>query len=177
MMTLKKIAWLLPGPIVLILTGCFMEITEPPDTFQSQTPDYIRITEIAVTNEQEASRLDIEVHMFDANDNQFLGCSGNNDGLQRIDVSDSLYHVKAFFRGSSGRMTYDAIRHKQIYLEVIEDDTQPCPVSPTLTGPWLTPVDDLIGRSPAFSGEILSQPQIMRFGNVTHLKLVRSRQP
>ena len=64
--------------------------------FVSRVPDRVTITEIAVTNEYEFSRLEIEVHIYD-HANNFMACFGQINGLEHVDASNRLYSVGAFF--------------------------------------------------------------------------------
>lgn len=69
--------------------------------FVSRVPDRVTITEIAVTNEYEFSRLEIEVHIYDRADN-FIACSGQINGLEHVDASNRFYSVGAFFNKPDG---------------------------------------------------------------------------
>ena len=138
--------------------------------------ELVVISEIKVVNLNDPQflndLLELEAHLFEAGTNRFLGCSGKESGLRGVERDSILYTVEAFFQkpayGDSA-LTYEEVENKLVYLEIIEDDLDACPV-PANRSP-----DDFVGRSPTFPGQVLSTPQIMSFGRVAHLKLVRAR--
>jgi hypothetical protein len=125
----------------------------------------IRVTGIEVKNEDDASFLEIEVHIFDANTGQLLGCCGGINGLLNVDRSDVHYSVNAnFSKPDYSFLTLADVEDKTVYLMVIEDDLEQCP------GP-ITSLDDLIGRSGNFCGCDLATRQVMSFGDVVSLEI------
>jgi len=127
----------------------------------------IRVTGIEVTNEEEPGtfRLEIEVHMFDANTGELLGCSGGINGLLNVDESDVHYTVNALFtKEDYSFLTLAEIQDRTIFLMVIEDDLEECP------GP-ITEADDLIGRSANLCGCDLATRQSLSFASVVGLEI------
>lgn len=121
-------------------------------------PTFVAITEIEVTNETDSGTLlEVEVHLYDARSGFFLGCSGEADGLGPVDESDIPYFVTAFFgRAPDGAelLTVEELEGRDVFVVVVEDDQDPCPV-PTNDGTLDLVTDDLIGTSPVFRGEDL----------------------
>jgi len=133
----------------------------------------IRISEIEVQNENDGvGALEVEVHVFEDGTDVFLGCSGQLHGLRCVDGSAISYFVEAFIQKPSGNayLTAGDVRGKNVYLEVIEDDENPCPAEPSCRE--IFRCDDLIGRSGTISGDVLSQQNLtLSFGNVSHCKI------
>ena len=139
--------------------------------FVSRVPDRVTITEIAVTNEYEFSRLEIEVHIYDRADN-FIACSGQINGLEHVDASNRFYSVGAFFnKPDGGYLTYDDLQDKVIYLVVIEDDSYPCP---TPGGDFFPFSDDFVGKTETFPGRDIAGTKAMQFDDVTQLTVTVS---
>lgn len=139
--------------------------------FVSRVPDRVTITEIAVTNEYEFSRLEIEVHIYDRADN-FIACSGQINGLEHVDASNRFYSVGAFFnKPDGGYLTYDDLQHKAIYLVVIEDDSYPCPAP---GGDFFPFSDDFVGKTETFPGRDIAGTKAMQFDDVTQLTVTVS---
>jgi len=140
----------------------------PREAMRISSARFILIKEIMVTNETDGfGSLEVEVHIFERAGNtvRFLGCSGQNSGLRGVDVSGTNYIVNAFFQKppkGEGRLTYEEVKDKTIFIQVIEDDFGPCPGE-------LVFGDDHIGTSANFSGGILTTPQKMQFDNVPNL--------
>lgn len=147
--------------ILLPLTGACVEVFAP-------APTYVAITEIEITNEDDpASLLEVEVHLYDARSGAFLGCSGDADGLAPVDEADVAYLVTGYFgRVPSGDLlTVDDVIGRDLFAVVIEDDHEPCPM-PTNEGTFDLITDDLIGESPVFRGEDLDRGVAFGFGDV-----------
>jgi len=139
--------------------------------FVTRVPDRVTITEIAVTNEYEFSRLEIEVHIYDRANN-FIACSGQINGLEHVDVSNRHYSVGAFFnKPDGGYLTYDDLQDKVIYLVVIEDDSLPCPIPGGVGFPFS---DDFVGKTETFPGRDIAGTKAMQFDDVTHLTVTVS---
>ena len=141
-----------------LLGGCF-----------GVDPDDLWITRIEITGENDPlSRLDVEVHMYDADTGEFVGCSGNEHGLEPVDASDLRYPVEAWFYDVQGdrRVDPEDLFGRNVVLEVWEDDGNPCP-SPadSVDG------DDPVGVSGPLPGEGLGEVGPLGFGNVVYLEL------
>ena len=110
-----------------------------------ETSDHTRIpkvTDLTVTNEDDFSLLDVEVHLFDSTTHAHLGCSGQNQGMEPVDASDVVYQLDAHFiraiPDEDQLMTEDDLVGRGIEMQIIEDDALPCPEPPGLE-------DDVIG--------------------------------
>ena len=147
------------------------------DAVMIKLQDLVTITEIKVSREVDTNkgRLEIEAHMFEFGSNRFLGCCGKHSGLEHVDQKDVLYTVRGYFQKPPDGvelLTFDEVKDKTIFIQVIEDDRDECPISTVLE-----PVgqDDLVGESPAFSGQTLLTPQTKRFDDVAHFKITKGR--
>ncbi len=153
-----------------------LSVINPAITFAQESDSLIYVREIRVSNESELSSLEIEVHLYEeiSNDSlRFLGCSGEDYGLARVNSSYFLYvGLQATFQkaDSEGFIKIDDIAGKNILLVVSEDDSGPCPLETNvgLTFPNLF-VDDLIGKSDIMSGDTLASLQTLAFDDVVHL--------
>lgn len=125
--------------------------------------DALRITDIEVTGETDFGSLEVEVHLFDALDHTFLGCAGQGEGLEDVDASDVTYAVSAYFRGPDSDFEIDPLdlAGRSIEVQVIEDDTDPCPAPPG-------PDDDVIGIA---TGIDFYAGQTVAFEDVTLLRI------
>ena len=122
------------------------------------------VSQIEVVDEFDFNLLDIEVHIYDADTGQSLGCSGRDSGMAGVDFNDISYQVVGFFQSNATLtpLRASAISGRQVYLEVIEDDVNPCPDG-------VDGEDDLVGRTSALDGDSL--PRTMQFGDVPFLQL------
>ncbi|MCA9673771.1 MAG: hypothetical protein H6708_15885 [Kofleriaceae bacterium] len=128
-------------------------------------PDRLWVTGLEVTNEIDFGALDVEIHMFDVDTGEFLGCSGASEGLRDVDASDVRYDLDGWFRTPAGdRIDPDALFGIDVELQVIEDDADPCPAPPG-------PSDDVIGISGPLPGEGLGDITPVSFDNVVYLEL------
>jgi hypothetical protein len=127
-------------------------------------PDRLWITQIEVLGESDGlTRLDIEVHLFDMASRAHLGCSS----LESVDESGTLYDVEGFFTDMSGRRVEPAdLFGRDVVIEVIEDDVEPCPAPPDIAGG-----DDPVGTSGPIFGEDLGLTGPLSFENVAVLEL------
>lgn len=123
--------------------------------------DALRITDIEVTGETDFGSLEVEVHLFDALDHTFLGCAGQGEGLEDVDASDVTYAVSAYFRDSDFEIDPVDLAGRSIEVQVIEDDTDPCPAPPG-------PDDDVIGIA---TGIDFYAGQTVAFEDVTLLRI------
>lgn len=156
-----KLAILFPFFLLIACSG--RSIYEPE-------PIPIRITEIEVSDEYDSvGKLEVEVHIFDANSGDLLGCSGNFQGLGHVDSSDHLFYTNAeFVRPDYQTRTYlyyEDIQFRDIIIWVIEDDDNPCP------GEIDHGQDDIIGISDPMDGRRLNRFRILSFDNVVHLRI------
>ena len=137
-------------------------------------PTFIAITEIEVANESDTGTfLEVEVHLYDAHNGFFLGCSGERDGLAHVDESGVPYFATAFFGrppDGSDLLTVDELVGRDVFVVVVEDDHEPCPV-PTNEGSFDLITDDLIGVSPVFRGEDVDFGVAFGFDNVTWIAI------
>jgi hypothetical protein len=138
--------------------------------------DRIYITAIKVVNTTDrqifnpSEELEIEVHIFESNTKRFIACSGEDNGLRKVDYSGVHYAIEAKFRKPNGKdLKIEEVETLNIYLEVYEDDFYACPQEPISD-------DDLVGTSSPFSGNELRAGKIMSFGNVAHLQIGRGRE-
>jgi len=133
----------------------------------------VKINEIEVKNLTDGiGSLEMEVHIYEAGTDRFLGCSGQLNGLQPVDVSGRLYAVNARFTLDQSRqrnVTYFDIRDKNIYVVTIEDDEFPCPCPPDYGSFGL---DDLVAISAPFPGtELFQTKELRNLGNLTLLTM------
>ena len=101
------------------------------------------VSAIRVTGETDGpgTRLEVEVHLEDADSGADLGCSGAGQGMEGVDYDDTDYAVHAWFVKPDGApLGMDDLAGHRVRVRVIEDDAQPCP------GP-ITRDDDDMGRS------------------------------
>jgi hypothetical protein len=101
------------------------------------------VSAIRVTGETDGpgTRLEVEVHLEDADSGADLGCSGQDQGMGPVDYDDTDYAVRAWFVKPDGApLGLDDLAGRRVRVHVIEDDSQPCP------GP-ITRDDDDMGRS------------------------------
>ncbi len=133
----------------------------------------VKINEIEVKNISDGiGNLEVEVHIHEAGTDQFLGCSGQLNGLEPVDVSGRRYAVNARFTLDQSRqrnLSYYDVKNKNIYAVVIEDDEFPCPCPPEYGSFGL---DDLITISPVFPGaELFQTKELRNLGNLTLLTM------
>jgi hypothetical protein len=140
--------------------------------------DAVLITEIQVQNMGDGvdNILEVEAHLYDADSDTFLGCSGATSGLRYVELSGNLYQVQAFFLKppvGDEVLTYDEIAQRNVYVMVTEDDRDACPYPPSIGGG--VNQDDLFGTSPPFPGQDLASSQTLGFGDVVRLVMARGR--
>ena len=161
-----------------LLFGAFLVLgTLACDVTSPSPPLFVGITEIEVTGVTDVQPLsdvlEVEVHMFDASTQRFLGCTGQDSGLRDVDQSEIAYPVRAVFQAAPDGetdLTMDAVLGRDVYLVVVEDDTDACPVV-TNEGALDLIVDDLIGVSPLIAGEEIADGVALSFDQVTYLFL------
>lgn len=127
----------------------------------------LRITQLRVTGESDFGMLDVEVHLFDASTHQFLGCSGEQEGLEHVDDNDLTYRVDAWFRHPDHDMELEPsdVRGRLVEVQVIEDDVAPCPAPPGID-------DDVIGISPALTADTFDARPVLAFDRVPAIQIV-----
>ena len=148
----------------LFLSGCYINVDNwDPDN------EYIYITEILIENESDPynGRMEIEVHLIDANTERLIACSGHEDGLRHVDRSDVFYETNArlYSHRYNDYLTPEDLEGRDVYLMVIEKDSEPCPA------PFDPLLDDILGISRIFPGENLYRERDMSFGQVAHLRI------
>lgn len=154
------------GLLLLILFGGVSSCTDSSVDPYGRHP--LRISEMMVTGEYDGlGNLEVEVHLFDAETGRFLGCSGQMQGLERVDSSDYVFAVDAEFlrAGGGGRLFYEDVEDLEVEIWVIEDDDEPCP------GPIVPGVDDIIGISAPIPGWEFDRMRNYSFENVLHLRM------
>lgn len=130
-------------------------------------PPELWITSIEITDEEDFSRLDVELHLYDANSDEFLGCSGKTDGMEDVDASDLEYSIEAAFYDRDDRRIHPRdLRGRDVIIEVWEDDGLPCPVPATTTDG-----DDPVGVSGPLAGDNIAALGALSFDNVVRLTL------
>jgi hypothetical protein len=136
-------------------TGCF-----------GSSPPKLWITDVEVTGETDFGALEVEVHLFDADTAEYLGCSGQDQGLRDVDASDLDYAVDAHFVDPGGvhRVSPDDLVGRAVEIQVIEDDQDPCPVQPGAQ-------DDVIGISDPIDGASIGPDLPLAFDRVVSLHL------
>jgi major membrane immunogen (membrane-anchored lipoprotein) len=137
--------------------------------------DVVCITEIRVVNVPPDAifnpQFEIEVHIYDTH-GRFIGCSGADSGLRKVDVNNKLFRVQAYFQKSfrsDDVVTFEEVKDREIYFRVIEDDSDACPVKDRV-GP-----DELVGHGETFIFSELNLPHVFRFAGVPHLKITKAR--
>ena len=76
------------------------------------------------------SRLEIEVHLYDADSGQLLGCSGDDNGLANVNEPDVRYRTHAEFVRPYHEHETLRLRHiedRALFVRVYEDDQSRCP--------------------------------------------------
>ncbi len=102
-----------------------------------------------------------------------LGCSGADSGLRDVDEASVRYFVSGYFQrppDGETELTLDDVVNRDVFLLVIEDDQDPCPL-PTNEGSFDLIADDLIGESAVFRGEDLADGLVFAFDDVARLVL------
>lgn len=127
----------------------------------------VRITELEVTGETDWGLLDVEVHLFDADTHQHLGCAGAAEGLERVDEDDVMYHVDAWFRAPYADVAIEPweLDGRALELQVIEDDVGVCPEPPSIE-------DDMIGISPPVDRAMFEVGPMLSFDRVMGIRVV-----
>lgn len=129
-------------------------------------PD-LRITTLEVTGEVDFGLLDVEVHLFDASTHEHLGCSGEYEGLEGVDLDDVTYRLDAWVREPYADVAVAPrdLTGRMIELQVIEDDLGQCPDPPGLQ-------DDVIGISPPLDRSTFDSGLMLSFDRVSTIQLV-----
>ncbi len=149
--------------------------------FGPEDPSFLVITEIELTNITDVQLfndlLEVEVHLYDAHTGLFLGCSGQDSGLREVEVAEVRYSVQGYFQkppDGSEALTVDEIRGRDLYVDVVEDDSDACPIPTNVaTREW----DDPIGTSGLFSAADLVPPLALQFGDVVRIVLGTTQSP
>src|SRR5689334_8732148 len=95
---------LLYSPIIMrLLPALFLGISFASLAACTGTSDpELEINHVEVTGETDFGNLEVEVHVVDADTNEWLGCAGQDQGLENVDVSDVGYDVSAFPEDGGG---------------------------------------------------------------------------
>ena len=123
-------------------------------------------TAIRVTGESDGigTYLEVELHLEDADTGVDLGCSGQDQGMEKVDLDDTDYTLFAtFVRPDGTPLGLADLAGRQVRVHVIEDDAYPCP------GP-IAPSDDDMGTSPPLAAADLASVA-PAFGEVTNLTM------
>lgn len=130
-------------------------------------------TAIEITGEQDNigfGDLEVEIHLADADTGAFLGCSGQDHGMEHVDESNERYTVLAHFVDLTGaRLTAAALAGRNLEISVMEDDNYPCPGQLDLIA------DDHVGTSAPVAAADLAGLAPMMFGNVLDLEMSSGR--
>lgn len=136
--------------------------------------DTLLVTGLEVCDEDDGNELEMEVHLFDADSGQPLGCAGRRSGLVSVNESDARYSLQARFhratsppQGGDGEAAWIRgadLTDRALIFVVIEDDAVACP---ELYGGS----DDIVGVSPVISFADLASPVSFHFDRVTALVL------
>lgn len=113
------------------------------------------------------SHLEIEVHLYDADSGELLGCTGGGQGLAHVDHADTRYRAHAeFVRPYDDHVVlrYHHVEDRELFVRVYEDDVSRCPTPPGSE-------DDFVGQSPVFHGDEFRRGIVMSFDNVAYLRL------
>jgi len=176
MKTLQKVLAIFTAALSLGLIAAWSSRKDGADKTR-HADDNLYVREIRVTGEGDGifdTNLEVEVHLYEyisQDSARFLGCSGENQGLRSVDVSEILYlDLSAYFEKPNlgGRVTLADIQNKQIFLITGEDDANRCPVEFGV-GDQIGNSDDLIGKSAVFAGAQLAKLQLKNFGRVVHI--------
>ena len=123
-------------------------------------------TAIRVTGETDGlgSRLEVELHLEDADTGVDLGCSGEGQGMEGVDYDDTDYDLFAtFVRPDGTALGMSDLAGRNVRVHAIEDDSFPCP------GP-IEPDDDDMGSSAPLPAADLATVQ-SSFGEVVNLTM------
>ncbi|MBZ0233692.1 MAG: hypothetical protein K8M05_15300 [Deltaproteobacteria bacterium] len=89
------------------------------------------ITQLNVIESDGFGTLEVEVHLYDAATDAWLGCSGDEFGLANVAMGNTLYNVQAWFVDASSRpLGVDQLAGRQLRIRVTEDDFAECPARP-----------------------------------------------
>lgn len=89
------------------------------------------ITQINVAEDDGFGTLEVEVHLYDAATDAWLGCSGDEFGLANVAYGNTLYNVQAWFVDANSRpLGVDQLAGRQLRIRVTEDDLAECPTRP-----------------------------------------------
>ncbi len=131
-------------------------------------PDRLWVDRIRVIDESDGlfGLLDIEIHLFDHATGEHLGCSS----LEPVDLADMTYELEAYFVRGKRRVTPADLSGHDVVIEVIEDDSDPCP-SPPVFNPKDLAADDPVGTSAPIAGDLLGTTGPLNFGKVPLLEI------
>lgn len=135
----------------------------------SPEPDRLWIERIQVANEDDGifSFLEIEVHLFDHATRKHLGCAR----LESVDEADRTYPLEEHFvHDWRDPVDPSELFGREVVIEVIEDDMNPCPAPPMFV-PNDPESDDPVGTSTPIAGDALGTTGTLRFDDVTLLVL------
>ncbi len=129
-------------------------------------PD-LRIDTLRVTGETDFGLLDVEVHLFDADTHEHLGCSGQYQGLEHVDYSDVTYRPDAWFREPYADVELRPweLNGRMLEVYVVEDDADRCPEPPGV-------IDDMIGISGPVDRGMFELAPMLVFDHVSALRIV-----
>lgn len=153
---------------ITLLAGLFILQTQQ---LYARQNSQIWVTEIQVARPDNGTTsifYNPEIHLYEADTDSFLACSGNLNNLDCAAMAyDYYYSVKSAFQiNDSTALNLGEIVSKNIYLRVIaNNDNAPCP------GPAVIPPDRLLATSPPFAGSSLVTNTVMQLGKVTLLRL------
>ncbi|HVV82834.1 MAG TPA: hypothetical protein VHE35_07125 [Kofleriaceae bacterium] len=128
-------------------------------------PD-LRLTRLEVTGENDFGLLDLEVHLFDADTHEHLGCSGQDQGLEDADEDNVMYGLDAWFVRpySDGELRPWMLGGRTLEIQVIEDDADRCPAPPGA-------MDDMIGISGPVDRDTFERAPMLSFDRVMAIQI------
>ena len=172
---MSRIGMICSAALVSLTGACELDPAPPHDfDLTSPGPDVIRVTEIAVDDTELWGYLEVEVHLYDADTGETLGCTGENEGLDGVDDGGVSYQVLSdFVTPTSEPLLFDDIADRNVIVEVTERDnldgySYRCPVPPGDD-------DDVIGTSEPFVASAFDPALGMAFGDVIDLVIGTSR--
>lgn len=118
-----------------------------------------------------AENLEVEVHVYERtlDGRRYLGCAGEDTGLEQVDLPNTEYYPEAYFvrRNGSNVLRLSELPD-EIFFVVTEDDSLACPVEQSadaedFTGGTRSNQDDLAGISPDVATAALYERKVLDF--------------
>ncbi|WP_437562815.1 hypothetical protein [Sorangium sp. So ce542] len=151
------------------------------DSASIHVRDGVFVQEIQISNQPDdgvfGGGLDVEVHLRDAQSDQFLGCAGDADGMVSVINDDERFTVAARFQRANvgGPLPFAEIADSDILMRVVEDDADACPAPDSGSVDTNDNDDDLVGVSASIDAATLRSGWVSTFDDVVHVKLLAGR--